>query len=85
MRLSVDFLVKSHKQGVFTEAFATGTAATIAPIELIQHRGYDMKLNVNNDTMASKLKIILNKIKLGKYEDFQSWSHIVDITQHQSN
>ncbi|MFT4523003.1 MAG: branched-chain amino acid aminotransferase [Bacteroidia bacterium] len=71
--LSLEFLSDSYKKGLFTEAFATGTAATIAPIELLQYQEETMKFITGNGSVAQKLGNTLNNIKIGKEEDPFNW------------
>jgi branched-chain amino acid aminotransferase len=85
IKLSVDFLVKSYEAGSFTEAFATGTAAAVAPIELIQFRNTPMNLQVGNNSLAVQLGNQITKIKQGDSENFKHWCRQVAAPSHQSN
>src|SRR5690606_6810098 len=67
--ISIDELVEAYKKGEFTEAFGTGTAATISEIALMSYRGLDMKLKTGDGTIAVKMKKQLDDIRYGRVED----------------
>lgn len=73
-RVEVAEVVQALKEEKLTEAFGMGTAATIAPIELIAVDGVDYKLSdFNNWEFANKVKNHLEGIKRGKVEDNYGW------------
>lgn len=71
--LSVDELRNAWKNGTLKEAFATGTAATVAPIALIRLGEDDIALNTGTGTWAEQLGDTLNRIKKGQAEDTHGW------------
>ena len=70
--LSVDFLVQSLKNNEVEEAFATGTAATIAPIGFIGFEDHKFQLPEHNP-VSTALSNELNNIKIGVQEDSHQW------------
>lgn len=75
--LSVEELITAIKNDQVQEAFGVGTAATIANIELIAHRGQDYKLDLSKTQFSSKVLEALNGIKTGKLEDKFNWNYKV--------
>ena len=74
-KISVDEVIESIEQGRLQEAFGTGTAATIAPISLINHDGKDYALPVLDDqSFSHKVLKALNDIKSGQTEDVHGWN-----------
>ena len=62
------------KKGSVREAFGTGTAATIAPIESIGYEGTDHPLPPTDKAgFASKVYEELEGIKHGKRPDTYNW------------
>jgi branched-chain amino acid aminotransferase len=70
---AVSELLMANKKGMLKEAFATGTAATVAPIEHLHYKGEDIRLNVEGDTLANILKKKLDSIKRGYTLDTHGW------------
>ncbi len=70
---AVTELMDAYGNGRLKEAFATGTAATVAPIEHLHYKGEDIRLNVEGDTLASVLKKKLDSIKRGFSRDSHNW------------
>ena len=73
-RVSVDEVIEGLKTGKLTEAFGTGTAATIITIAIISSKGIDYKLPAA--TPESKSSILLkdlNDIRAGKIKDTHNW------------
>ena len=72
--ISVEEIVTSLKKGEITEAFGTGTAATIAQIELIADDENDYAIPAPGPTsFSSKVFEELDNIKTGKKEDTHGW------------
>jgi branched-chain amino acid aminotransferase len=73
-RISVDELIEAINKGTLQEAFGTGTAATIAPIELINYQGIDYQLPPEEQRIFSK-KVFdyFENYKRGKIEDKFNW------------
>ena len=73
-KISVDEIVESLKKGEITEAFGTGTAATIATIELIGDGENDYPISLpGKDSFSTRVFEELDKIKTGKKEDTHGW------------
>ncbi len=73
--MTVAELVSALETGKVTEAFGTGTAATIAPISAIGHKDEVFDLNYNKDTaMSTKILNELEAIKRGQIEDRFDWN-----------
>jgi branched-chain amino acid aminotransferase len=76
--VSVKELEKAFSDKVITAAFGAGTAAVVAPIQTIHINGIDFQLpEYNHDTLMSKLKLKLEKIRTGKEDDIHGWNYIV--------
>lgn len=71
--LRVDEILNAWKNGELREAFATGTAATVAPVALIRIGSEDLELTTGAGTWAEKLGNALNRIKTGQAEDAHGW------------
>ncbi len=67
-------IVEALEQGTLTEAFGTGTAATIANIEVIGHEGKDYPIPApGEDSFSTRILKELNDIKTGVKEDTRGW------------
>lgn len=72
--ISVEEVVSAHRSGVLKAAFGVGTAATVAPIELIGHRGEDIILPpVETRTLSKDIASRLNGIRYGHTPDPYGW------------
>jgi branched-chain amino acid aminotransferase len=77
-RVSVEEIVKSLQKGEITEAFGTGTAATIAPIEIICDEDIDYAIPASGpDSFSTKVFAELDNIKTGRTEDRHGWIYKV--------
>jgi branched-chain amino acid aminotransferase len=73
-RISVRELIESMEAGRVTEVFGAGTAATIAPIELIGYNGKDYYLPpIEKRTFSNKVFHELEGIKRGLMPDPLGW------------
>ena len=73
-KIAVDEIIAAFENGTIKEAFGAGTAATIAPISLINYLGNDYHLPERNETsFSSKVLAYLNDYKKGKVEDKFNW------------
>ncbi len=78
-RISVEEVLSAIETGTLTEAFGTGTAATIAHIAHISCEGKDYPLpQVTENNFSVKVLNTLNDIKTGKTEDVYSWNVRID-------
>lgn len=72
--ISIDELIEAHARGVLTEAFGTGTAASIAPIsELTIHEQHLMLPPEETWKIGSWVKEEMNAIRYGKKADTRGW------------
>ncbi|MBI1288483.1 MAG: branched-chain amino acid aminotransferase [Flavobacteriales bacterium] len=73
-RISIDEIVVAYEHGQLLDAFGVGTAATIAPIELIGYNGKDMMLPpIAERKMSALIAEHLNAIRYGEAEDKFGW------------
>ncbi len=73
-KVPVEEVIDAVKSGTLSEAFGTGTAATIAPIELIHYEGTDYSLPpVEKRVFSSRVLEYLENYKRGRVEDKFQW------------
>jgi branched-chain amino acid aminotransferase len=73
-RVSVEEIVQALKEGRLKEAFGVGTAATIAPIAMIQNDGIDYHLPpLDQRPFAPSILKELTDIRTGAVEDRHHW------------
>ncbi len=75
--LSVTEMVEGLQSGALKEAFGVGTAATIAPIEIIANDGIDYKLEESGREFSQKMLKTLTDIRLGRAEDKFGWNYFI--------
>jgi len=76
--LSVKELEEGLKNGNVTEAFGVGTAATIAPMELIGFESQDCKLPTPSSwKIAPAIRTELDAIRRGRIEDRFGWNIVI--------
>lgn len=76
--VSANELIAAHEKGLLQEAFGTGTAAVVAPIELIHIKGKDYKLPaVKDNNVAGQIRQQLLDIRHGDSPDKYNWNTIV--------
>lgn len=76
--VSVDELIHAFQSKTITEAFGAGTAAVVAPIQVIGIKGVDYHLPAYNDrSVHNVLKQKLERIRSGADPDVYGWNHIV--------
>jgi len=67
-------LVEGIASGSVTEAFGAGTAAVIAPIQIIGFEGKDYELPARKDSdFSAKVFTEINQIRLGEVADTRNW------------
>ena len=72
--IGIDEVVSAHKQNSLSEAFAVGTAATVAPIETIRYRTYDVELPAKTgQSLAERVRETLVAIRTGRQPDAHGW------------
>jgi branched-chain amino acid aminotransferase len=73
-KVSLDEIETAHHEGLLTDAFGTGTAASIAPISHIGYKGRVMELPAAEKRMLSnRVKNDLEGIKTGRIADPFNW------------
>jgi len=76
--VSIDELEKAFTDKSITEAFGAGTAAVVAPIQLIHLNGKDFKLPAHpKNNFADNLKRKLHLIRIGKEPDMHNWNYVL--------
>jgi branched-chain amino acid aminotransferase len=77
-RIAVDEVVEALQKGTLTEAFGTGTAATIAHISHIGHDGMEYKLpELTEKSFSKRVNKALDSIRRGRIEDPHNWVYKV--------
>jgi branched-chain amino acid aminotransferase len=71
--LGIDEIIEAYKKGELREVFGTGTAATISMIKELRYKDFVMNFDINNWSIAPKIKIRMDNIKEGKEEDKFGW------------
>ncbi len=78
-KVSVDEVIAAHNNGTLTEAFGTGTAATIAPIATIGYQGQNYELPPSETReFSNRVATELDKIRTGQMPDPYGWVVKVD-------
>lgn len=73
-KVSIAEVIEAIENGELKDAFGAGTAATIAPIRIINYNGKDYELpNAKNREFTNKVLIYLDEYKHGKVEDKFNW------------
>lgn len=73
-KVTVAEIITALENGTLKEAFGAGTAATIAPINIIGYRGKKYELPGDEArTFSNKVYEELNAIKIGEIEDRFGW------------
>jgi len=76
-QISYHELIKHFEAGTRVEAFGAGTAAVIAPIEIIAIGHKQYKCYVEDDAMMYQLKQDLSNIRRGITPDTHGWNTII--------
>jgi branched-chain amino acid aminotransferase len=76
-RVSIDEIIAAVKGGKPVEAFGAGTAAVVAPIQVIGVDGELYQLPVAANSIVYSLKRRLEAIRLGKAADVHHWNFVV--------
>lgn len=73
-RIAIDEVVEGLQKGTLTEAFGTGTAATIAHISHIGYEGMDYKLpELTEKSFSRRVNKALDGIRRGRIADPHEW------------
>lgn len=67
--IDINVLVAMYLEGRVQEVFATGTAATIMPVSLLQYKDQSMNFTYNEESVASILDVHFRNVRLGILED----------------
>ena len=76
-RILVSEIIEAYKNRNLKEAFGTGTAVTVNPINSITYKEDYIKLETIEDSFAIQLKKQLQGIQKGKLEDIYNWNSVV--------
>ncbi len=71
--ITIDEVMAAGREGRLTDAFGTGTAASVSFIRLLHHEGEEVEVPVDGQHIATKMKDRLNNIKTGREEDKFGW------------
>jgi branched-chain amino acid aminotransferase len=72
--IGIEDVVSAHKDNSLSEAFAVGTAATVAPIEMIRYRTHDVRLPAKiQQSLAARIREKLVAIRTGRQPDVHGW------------
>jgi branched-chain amino acid aminotransferase len=76
--VSLEELEKSFINKTITEAFGAGTAAVVAPIQLIHLNGIDYHLpSYHSASLLNKIKLQLERIRTGQEADSYGWNLVI--------
>ena len=75
--MSYNELINAFENGVRVEAFGAGTAAVVAPIEIIAIGHKEYKCYIEPDAMMFKLQKALLDIRKGVAEDTHHWNFTI--------
>lgn len=71
-------LQEAYDKGILSEAFGTGTAAVITPIELLQNDKIEWKFTYDANAISARLKSEIIQIQTGDPGAFAHWVQEVD-------
>ena len=75
-RISIDELIRSSKEGRLQEVFGTGTAAVISPVDEIQYRETNIRINHGQiGPIARRLFDEITAIHYGEIPDTHGWMY----------
>jgi branched-chain amino acid aminotransferase len=72
-KINLEQTAAEFKNGTLTEAFGTGTAATVASINSIDYKGDKLAFTQTSDSYARKLKTALQDLQYGRSDDPFGW------------
>ena len=85
-KISIDEVVEAHQAGNLEEIFGCGTAAVIAPVGVLNHKGQDHQVGGGKTgPIAQRLFDELSAIQYGKKPDPFNWIRQVDVGQKKAN
>jgi branched-chain amino acid aminotransferase len=71
--LTIDEVVKAHKEDQLKEVFGSGTAAVAINVEKIAYQGFEMNINPKNWAIAKELKEEISGLRNGTLIDKRGW------------
>lgn len=71
--ISILELIEAHNAGVFTEAFGSGTAATISKVQEIKYKEHSLQFEPLQFKLADTIKAKLTAIRDGLEPDTHGW------------
>ena len=82
-KISVEEFIQAHKENRVQDVFGAGTAATIAPINIIGYRGVKYQIPaLETRSVSAAIKTRLNQIKYGEVADNKHWMMKVKVEQN---
>lgn len=70
----IEEVFSAHEKGSLSEAFAVGTAATVAPVALIRYREHDIALPTGiQQSVAERVRRKLVTVRTGREPDIHGW------------
>ncbi len=83
-RVDIYEIIEAHNKGILFDAFCTGTAASVAHIELFNHKGKDIILPpITERKWSNYLGKKLDDIKCGVIPDDHHW--IVEVNDRNAS
>ncbi|MDX5347354.1 MAG: branched-chain amino acid aminotransferase [Hymenobacteraceae bacterium] len=77
-KVSIDEVIEAQQNGTLKEAFGVGTAATIAPIQVIGYKDQDYELpEIETREFSNKVAHELEQIRTGQAPDPYGWIYKV--------
>ena len=77
-KISVQEILEAYNHNQLQEAFGTGTAVTISPINSITYQDTIIQLPKQKNPISLELKKIFQDIQRGRIEDRYSWIDKID-------
>ena len=77
-KISVQEILEAYNNNQLQEAFGTGTAVTISPINSITYKDTIIQLPKQKNPISLELKKIFQDIQRGRIEDRYSWIDKID-------
>ena len=72
--ISIDEIVAAHKAGTLKEVFGTGTASSVAYVEVLDYQDYHIQLDTTTYAVGSEIISRLDAIRTGRAEDTRNWN-----------
>ena len=74
-KIKVSEILDAYERGLLKEAFGSGTAVTVNPINSITYNNIRMNLYEQHDSYSLKLKNLLQGIQKGRIFDKYNWTY----------